>query len=161
MNKLFSAMVVVFSMGMTGSLYAQDCEKEKQAYNAADYATSVKKLKLLAECGDADAQHEIGSMYYFGKGVIEDFKEAAVWYRKAAEQGEVRSQTMFGGMYDLGYGVTQNNIYAHMWWNIAASNGDEAASFLRGDIAGRMTAAEITQAQELARECVKKQYKGC
>ena len=48
-----------------------------------------------------------------------------------------------------------------MWWNIAASNGDKESSKWRDEIAKKMTAAEIAKAQELARECVKKNYKGC
>jgi hypothetical protein len=31
----------------------------------------------------------------------------------------------------------------------------------RGIIAGKMTAADISKAEDLARECVSKNYKGC
>ena len=64
-------------------------------------------------------------------------------------------------MYANGQGVTQDNIYAHMWLNIAASSGFVNADKNRDIVAGKMTPADISKAQGLARECVKKNYKGC
>ena len=64
-------------------------------------------------------------------------------------------------MHMLGQGVLQDNIYAHMWWNISASLGNEGASKNREKIAEIMTPADISKAQQLARECVAKDYKGC
>ena len=63
--------------------------------------------------------------------------------------------------YDKGHGVVQDNVYAHKWANIAASRGEEDTAGNRDLIAEKMTAADISKAQELARECVKKNYKGC
>ncbi len=60
-----------------------------------------------------------------------------------------------------GQGVIQDNVYAHMWGNIAASNGYENGVKLRDLAAGLMTPADISTAQNLARECVRKNYKGC
>ena len=40
-----------------------------------------------AEAGDAEAQCNLGSCYYEGKGVNQDYKEAVKWYRKSAEHG--------------------------------------------------------------------------
>ncbi|MDA1021898.1 MAG: sel1 repeat family protein, partial [Proteobacteria bacterium] len=60
-----------------------------------------------------------------------------------------------------GKGVTQDNVYAHMWYNIGASNGDADAVTNRDIVAKEMTPADISNAQKLARECVKKNYKGC
>ena len=48
-----------------------------------------------------------------------------------------------------------------MWLNIAASQGDETAAKSREIIVGEMTPSQIENAQDLARECVKKNYKGC
>ena len=71
------------------------------------------------------------------------------------------AQYNLGVMYANGTGVIQDNVYAHMWWNIASSLGDENASKDRDIIAKEMTAADISKAQELARECVRKNYKDC
>ncbi len=37
-------------------------------------------------------------MYYFGRGVPQDYSEAVRWYRKAAEQGDVRAQESLEGL---------------------------------------------------------------
>jgi hypothetical protein len=48
-----------------------------------------------------------------------------------------------------------------MWWNIAASLGDEDSMEFRDKVAEGMTPADISKAQQLARECVAKNYKDC
>ena len=64
-------------------------------------------------------------------------------------------------MYRYGEGVLQDYVYAHMWFDITASNGDEDGGELRDAVAKEMTATQIEKAQELARECIRKEYKGC
>jgi len=83
------------------------------------------------------------------------------WYTLAAEQGDARAQYNLGQMYRKGEGVSQDYVYAHMWANIAASNGDEDSGNLRDEVAKEMTPAQIENAEQLARECVRKEYKGC
>ena len=61
----------------------------------------------------------------------------------------------------LGQGVKKDYVYAHMWGNIAASNGYEDGGKLRDLFAEEMTSSQIEKAQELARECIRKKYKGC
>ena len=100
-------------------------------------------------------------MYAKGDGVPQDYKTAVKWYTLAAEQGVASAQTNLGWMYDKGYGVKQDNVYAHMWGNIAASNGDENGGKLRDEVAKTMTPADISVAQNFARECVRKEYIGC
>ena len=52
-----------------------------------DDAEAVRWLRLAADQGHADAQHNLGWMYANGEGVPEDDAEAARWYRLAADQG--------------------------------------------------------------------------
>ena len=52
-------------------------------------------------------------------------------------------------------------VYAHMWGNIAAMNENELGGKLRDHFEKQMTPAQIAEAQKLARECVKKNHKGC
>jgi TPR repeat protein len=116
----------------------------------------------LASQGEAYAQYNLGLMYDNGQGVPQDYKAAVKWYSLAAEQGHAFAQYNLGVSYTNGEGVIQDNVYAHMWFNIAASSGDsENASGNRDIIAGKMTTAQIAEAQKLARECVRKEYKGC
>ena len=127
-----------------------------------DYKEAVKWYLLAAEQGDANAQFNLGVMYRKGEGVLQDDKEAAKWYLLAAEQGYASAQYNLGLMYAKGEGVLQDDVKAHMWWNIAASlGGHETAAENRGIIEKRMTPSQREKAQEMARRCVEKNYKGC
>jgi hypothetical protein len=44
----------------------------------------VQELTEKAEQGDAKAQHNLGSAYHPGEGVLQDYKQAFKWYTKAA-----------------------------------------------------------------------------
>jgi TPR repeat protein len=126
-----------------------------------DYKTAVKWYKLVAEQGYAVAQSNLGVMYANGEGIPQDYKTAMKWYRLSAKQGFANAQSNLGLMYVNGTGVLQDYARAHMWWNIAASSGDKDAVINRDLVAKRMTPSQIEIAQKLARECVRKQYKGC
>jgi len=64
-------------------------------------------------------------------------------------------------MYAFGTGVLKDYVYAHMWGNIAVTNGNELGAKLRDLAAKNMTPSQLETAQKLARECVRKKYKGC
>lgn len=126
-----------------------------------DYKEAMKWFLLAAEQGTHDAQYNLGLMYSNGLGVTQDYKEASKWYQLAVEEGHAAAQLNLGVAYALGNGVAQDYVKAHMWSNIAAANGEANGSELRDITAKRMTAADINKAQQLARECVAKNYKGC
>ena len=48
---------------------------------------TIKGDRLAAEQGDAQAQNNLGMMYFQGWGVPKDDKEAIKWFRVAASQG--------------------------------------------------------------------------
>jgi len=95
-------------------------------------------------------------MYANGEGVIQDYKQAVKWYRKAAEQGDATAQYNLGVMYDNGRGVPKDYVMAHMYWNIAAVSGYKDAIKNRGLIEKDMTSSQLAEAQKLAREWMKK-----
>jgi uncharacterized protein len=64
-------------------------------------------------------------------------------------------------MHNYGKGVLQDNIMAHMWYNIASVNGDQKASKWRDQTAAKMTSADISEAQKMARECMISNYQNC
>lgn len=76
-------------------------------------------------------------------------------------QSDANSQYKLGEKYFKGDGVLQDYVYAHMWLNIAASQGNEKAIKLRDTVTTLMTPSQIAEAQKLARECVRNNYKGC
>ena len=95
-------------------------------------------------------------MYERGNGVPQNYQEAVSWYRKAADQGHAGSQNNLGVMYGNGKGVPQDYVQAHKWVNLAASvsTGEvaERSRLLRDQLADKMTASQVAEAQQLARE---------
>ena len=70
----------------------------------------------------------------------------------AAEAGVVEAQVCLGMHYANGREIDRDYIEAHKWLNLAAMKGDPSARDVRGELALEMTAAEIADAQRLARE---------
>ena len=64
-------------------------------------------------------------------------------------------------MYSKGQGVPQDYVRAHMWCYLSATTGKEDAIKWRDIVAKKLTPADLSVAQKLARECVAKNYKGC
>eukprot|EP00935_MAST-01C_sp_MAST-1C-sp1_P001411 g1411.t1 len=59
----------------------------------------IGEITKKAEQGDAEAQTELGNMFYRGSGVAKDLKKAAKWYTKAAEQRYALAQRHLAIMY--------------------------------------------------------------
>jgi TPR repeat protein len=64
-------------------------------------------------------------------------------------------------LYAEGHGVPQDDVAAHVWANIAAANGSANAGSMRDEMAVRMTAEQVAEAQRLARICMDSGYRDC
>jgi TPR repeat protein len=129
-----------------------DFQAGKDAYDRGDYATALNEWRPLAEQGDRSAQFRLGLLYENGEGVPRDFAKARLWYEKAAVQGEAKAQFYLGIQSAFGEGGPLDLVQAHMWYSLAAGNGNAHAPGYRDDLARQMTAAQIAEAQRLARE---------
>jgi len=78
-----------------------------------------------------------------------------------AAQGFPVAHYHLGNLYFNGNGVSQDYTHAFMWWSISVSKGYELAKKNLRRVEQMMTPSQIEKAQELARECVTKNYKGC
>ena len=125
-----------------------------------DFQEAAKWYRRAAEQGDADAQYNLGVMYdraeslpasARSRGIAQDYGEAARWYRLSADQGNADAQFNLGILYSNGQGVPHDLVQAHMWFSLAAVSGDADAIENRDGVAEKMTAAELKQAQALAR----------
>ena len=161
MKRLLVLPVLLLSLFVGNPAFSADFQKGWDAYNKKDYTTVLKEWTPLAEQGNADAQNNVGWTYAEGNGVPQNDRTAVKWYTLAANQGLALAQFNLGLMYDKGEGIIQDYVRAHMWGNLGASNGSENGAKLRDLVAKKMTPADISKAQRLARECVKKNYKGC
>jgi len=78
-----------FLLWVTGAAMAGPYEDGKAAYDRGDYATAFRLWRALAEQGNAQAQYNLGVMYYKGRGVPRDYLYvfAYRWFNLAAAQG--------------------------------------------------------------------------
>ena len=76
--------------------------------------------------------------------------EALAQWRAAAGSGDRRAMLALGRLYLQGLGVLQDYVEAHKWFNLAASRGEVAAVAERDVLAGKMTPAQVAEAQALA-----------
>lgn len=117
----------------------QDLEIGERAYLSGDYATAMRKLRPVAEQGNANAQHYLGEMYQAGKVVEQDYAEAAKWFQLAAKQGNYYAQHCLGTLYEYGDGVVEDTGKALSWYRLAAEQGYTlsritlASSYLYGE----------------------------
>ena len=164
MKKLITSLclIVTLAIGSFGLGWSGDFQKGLDAAQRGDYTTALKEWTSLAEQGDAKAQFNLGIMYERGQGVLQDYKTAVKCYILAAEQGYAKAQYNLGVMYALGQGVIADKVYAHMWGNILNSNGHEDGKKIMDYLLKQgMPPSQIEEAERLARECIKKNYKGC
>lgn len=93
------------------------------AFERGDYQSALVEFHDLADQGDPDGQIGLGVMYSGGYGVMQDYAQAAHWYRLAAEQDSAMAQFKLGDLYYRGLGVTQDYVEAARWVDRAAHQG--------------------------------------
>jgi hypothetical protein len=92
-----------------------------------------------ANSGDPAALVLAGDRYAAGSGqarspkqLAEEYRQAALWYRKAAEQGSVAGQLRLAALYRDGRGVARDMEQAAAWYRKAAEQGDADAQATLG-----------------------------
>jgi hypothetical protein len=91
------------------------------------YAEELRQNQSGADRGDANAEYELGRMYFWGHGVPQDYAQADYWYQKAADQGFAKGEDGIGALYYYGNGLTQSYADALVWYRKAADQGDPIA----------------------------------
>jgi len=109
-----------------------------------------EQLKKHAEQGDINAQCDLASMYYTGKGVPQNDAEALKWYKKAAEKGHPVAQFGLGVMYSEGEGLPRNYIEGYAWLSMASEKGIKDAKQQLSFVRPKMTPEQIAEAQKKA-----------
>ena len=105
-----------------------------------------------AERGEAHAQFLVGNAYFTGKGTERDFKQAAIWLRKAAEQGHPQAMVLLGLLCSGGKGVPLDTLEALKWYKLAEERGDAAGRQGAAAISAILPPEQVKAAQERARQ---------
>lgn len=87
-------------------------------------ASGPLSLRLAASQGDASAQLEIATRLAEGRGVKQNFPEAAAWYERAAAQGEAVAQYRLATLLERGMGLKADRARARALYEQAAEQGN-------------------------------------
>ncbi len=157
------AIVLLPALLIPAMAYAQASpfEEADAAYARSDFASALRIFRALAQEGDSIAQFNLGVMLDFGQGIAPDPTQAVSWYRKAAAQGHPAAQFNLGGMYLEGLGVAKDLPRAYMWFTLSATAGIPGAAKNRNAVARMLDADQTAQAQQRARDCQQRLFKGC
>jgi TPR repeat protein len=130
----------------------QDFAAGLKAYENHDYATALKEWRPLAEKGSAAAEFNLGLLFYDGRGVAQDFNEAAQWFERSADRGYAKAQYNLGEMYAVGKGVKRDYVQSYKWLSVCATGGNNTCGEHRDWVEKKLKASQLSTARRLAQE---------
>ena len=104
-----------------------------------------------ADQGNVKAMHNLAVLSANSRKGAPDYALASKWFSDAAEHGLADSQFNLAVLYENGLGVTGDMRQAYKWLFLAARNGDKEAVRRRDILKGKLTADELSQAEEMVR----------
>ncbi|HEX5804039.1 MAG TPA: tetratricopeptide repeat protein [Azospira sp.] len=132
-NVLLTLLVLLTAPALAASDPLADAMR---ALESGRHAQAAQMLVPLANDGNSLAQYRLGSLYYQGRGVPEDEKQAIYWWKKAAAQGYTEAMFQLGSAFLFGAQaakiVPDPDREAAMWYFQAASAGHAEAQYHLG-----------------------------
>ena len=104
-------------------------EKAKIAADSGDYSLAKKLYEESAKLGFAAAEYEIGELYYYGRGVKQDYVKSFEWYQRAAQKNYAIALNDIGAAYESGKGVKIDGKEAVSWYLKASEIGSSKADY--------------------------------
>lgn len=132
--RLFSALALLMIL-VGGAPARAGMDEARAALARRDFAAAVSELQPLAEAGNAEAQSELGTLFFRGLGVPQDDAAAARWERLAADQGFAPAQASLGALTMTGRGVAKDPAEAVRLLRASAAQGNADAMFSLGHCA--------------------------
>jgi TPR repeat protein len=153
---LLGLATVTLALSIVAPVSAQSLREGISAANRQDFQRASRIFIPLAERGDPAAQAWLGFLFETGRGVPQNYTEAAMWYRRAAEQGDSLAQYSLGLLYDRGQGVPRDIVEASKWLNLSVAaappRARDARQRIRDAVTSKMSRGEIAQARLRALE---------
>jgi TPR repeat protein len=126
---------------------------------------SWRKAAATSPSAWAEDKTRFGDLYAIGRGVAQDYRTAAQWYRQAAASGNTGAQFSLAVQYSMGQGVAKDSVAAYFLFTLAADGGEfrdansashffgfEPAIKSRDALAATMSPEEIAQGEALVRQ---------
>lgn len=116
MKKTISLLSLLFALGAGA---------QKKPVNPAVLKArqDFEKKKTEASTGDPVKLHELGELYYSGRGTARNYAEAYKAYHAAAEKGHVISVATVGWMLCNGQGIGRDYKKSIEWYTKGAEKG--------------------------------------
>ena len=95
-------------------------------YDERNYADALHRWRTASEFGSREADFLLGFLY---DGVLQNDKQALLFFTKAAISGHIQAQFNVGLKYERGEGTKINKEKAIYWYSQAAFNQDDNAQF--------------------------------
>lgn len=115
MRYKYLLLAVVMAFFTINDAYAQKkVNQNKKAKPTAVNTDSIEVRKLIdaAKKGNSEAQNTLGTFYYSGKKVKQNYEVALKWFSMAAKQKHVKAIANMGLCYQLGHGIKQDSVMA-------------------------------------------------
>ncbi|MDF1644305.1 MAG: tetratricopeptide repeat protein [Pseudomonadales bacterium] len=121
-HKTLAIGIVALAVSLVANANDQQVQQCLLDLKYKDFKKAQNSCLLAANTGDAEAQLQYGSLYYFGyKEVPVDYAKTRAWIAKSAAQGNPGAEHTMGELYDFGLGVDVNKERAFNWYKKAAN----------------------------------------
>lgn len=107
------------------------------AQRTQEIRDSLNVIMDKAKEGDASAMNEVGTWYYTGKHVKQDYARAYEWWKKSSLKSNVRAIANLGMCYQLGHGVERDSTDAVRLYKKSIKDGNAALLKQRADNAAK------------------------
>ncbi len=102
-------------------------QEYRKQLESREFWAHFDELTFSAQTGDADAQNQIGEMYYYGDEIEQDFDQAVYWFKEAAKQKHAEGMFNLGVCFINGEGVEKNKTMGMGFIRQAAKLGSKGA----------------------------------
>lgn len=99
-----------------------------------EYEALLDSCITAARGGNTQAAVNLGSLYYYGIGVEQNFSKAHKWWESAAEENHVKAIKRLGDLAAYGHGVQKDEEAAIAFYEKAIENGSVDAMVALGYI---------------------------
>lgn len=175
-NKIFGLAVVTFFTlllpGCVPNTYYSTTDPYVVGLRWSDrgnYEIAAQNWDPLVEKGDCDAEYQVGTLYFLGRGKPQNNKKAIQLWEKAANANQHRAQWALGDLYYQKQGATFHNcskctikkdlVTALFWYKLfeksAKYEGEKKyLAYILPLITAEMTTEQIQKATEKANSWV-------
>jgi hypothetical protein len=101
-----------------------------------DINIALEEIRFRAASGDLESQYDLASQLVMldMTGTSPGFKEAEIWFRKAAAQGHLQAQAFLCNVYYRGVAVPRVATETFRWCQGAAEAGNRMSQFWLGSM---------------------------